>query len=130
MLYEYKSATGTVKIEVDEKWAKVLAELDRQEKNNNHTETRRHSPLNTDEGEWIAYNDPNIEALFNDELKIEDIKSAVLKLKGRQKEVIIGIYYRKKTQQQLTYELGVTKQAISKIRKAAEKNLKNFLQNG
>ena len=45
MKIKYQFATETVEIEVTENWGNVIVDLDRQEYNNNHTETRRHCSL-------------------------------------------------------------------------------------
>ena len=45
MKYTYKFNTEEVEIEVDEKWGNIILELDRQEYNDNHRETRRHCSL-------------------------------------------------------------------------------------
>ena len=53
MKIEYKFVTGTVEVEVPDEWGTVLVDLDRQEYNNDHKETRRHCSLdayNLDDG--------------------------------------------------------------------------------
>ena len=45
MKIQYKFATETVTIEVDERWGELLVDLNRQEYNNDHKETRRHSSI-------------------------------------------------------------------------------------
>ena len=45
MKIKYEFATETVEIEVDETWGTVLVDLDRQEYNNDQSETRRHCSL-------------------------------------------------------------------------------------
>lgn len=46
MKIKYEFANETVEIEVDEEWGNLLIDLDRQEYNNDHAETRRHCSLN------------------------------------------------------------------------------------
>ena len=46
MKYNYKFATGTETIEVDEKWAEILNEFDNEDFNNWQTENRRSESLN------------------------------------------------------------------------------------
>ena len=53
MKYEYKTATGMIVVEVTDDWCEVLKELDREEQNNEHKETRRHSTLNNDIEDYI-----------------------------------------------------------------------------
>ena len=45
MKIQYKFATDTVTIEVDDRWGELLVDLNRQEYNNDHKETRRHSSI-------------------------------------------------------------------------------------
>ena len=45
MKIQYKFATETVTIEVDDRWGELLVDLNRQEYNNDHKETRRHSSI-------------------------------------------------------------------------------------
>lgn len=45
MKIQYKFATETVTIEVDDRWGELLVDLNRQEYNNDHKETRRHSSM-------------------------------------------------------------------------------------
>lgn len=42
MKIKYQFATETVEIEVADDWGNLVIDLDRQEYNNDHTETRRH----------------------------------------------------------------------------------------
>ena len=53
--YEYSFSNESVTIEISDEWAGVLAELDREEYNNDHAETRRHVSLDDGEdGEWLS----------------------------------------------------------------------------
>ena len=53
--YEYSFSNERVTIEISDEWAGVLAELDREEYNNDHAETRRHVSLDGGEdGEWLS----------------------------------------------------------------------------
>ena len=42
MKIQYKFATETISIDVPTDWGEILIDLDRQEYNNDHTDTRRH----------------------------------------------------------------------------------------
>ena len=53
--YEYSFSNERVTIEISDEWAGVLAELDREEYNNDHAETRRHVSLdNGEDGTWLS----------------------------------------------------------------------------
>ena len=60
MKIKYEFATETVEIEVEDKWAEVILELDRLEYNNNQTETRRHTGFGEfgDEAGWLSTEKP------------------------------------------------------------------------
>ena len=53
--YQYKFADEVITIEISDEWADVLVDLDREEYNNDHAETRRHVSLDDGEdGEWLS----------------------------------------------------------------------------
>ena len=53
--YQYKFTDEVITVEISDEWASVLAELDREEYNNDHAETRRHVSLdNGEDGEWVS----------------------------------------------------------------------------
>ena len=53
--YQYKFADEVITIEISDEWAGILEELDREEYNNNHAETRRHVSLdNGEDGKWLS----------------------------------------------------------------------------
>lgn len=59
MKIKYQFATETVEIEVSDDWGNLVIDLDRQEYNNDHKETRRHVSLDAAEfeGEVFAVED-------------------------------------------------------------------------
>ena len=63
MKIKYQFATETVEIEVSDDWGNLVIDLDRQEYNNDHKETRRHLSLDAAEfeGEVFAVEDPSLE---------------------------------------------------------------------
>ena len=53
--YQYRFTDEVITVEISDEWASVLAELDREEYNNDHAETRRHVSLdNGEDGEWLS----------------------------------------------------------------------------
>jgi RNA polymerase sigma-70 factor (ECF subfamily) len=53
--YQYKFTDEVITVEISDEWASVLAELDREQYNNDHAETRRHVSLdNGEDGEWLS----------------------------------------------------------------------------
>ena len=117
MKIEYKFADGTKSIvEVDDNWGNVLLEYDRQEKNNNQTETRRHCSLDgmEFEGEWFSCEDVNVEALFKEPSQEERLHVAISKLKPSEQELIKAVYFQGKTRVSLAEEFGISKQVMSR----------------
>ena len=60
MKIKYEFATETIEVEVEDKWAEIVMELDRLEYNNNQTETRRHNGYGCfgDEAGWLSDEKP------------------------------------------------------------------------
>ena len=77
MKYNYEFLDEVVEVEVSEEWAAVLYELDRREYNNNHTETRRHMPLDTvkNNNKAVTYPEPDVADLIilKEELKMVEM---------------------------------------------------------
>ncbi len=72
MKIKYEFATETVEIEVSEKDANVIVELNRQEYNDNHRETRRHCSLdafNLDDALFPSDDDVEAEVAAKDEYR-------------------------------------------------------------
>ena len=68
MKIQYKFATETVTIEVDDRWGELLVDLNRQEYNNDHKETRRHSSMDAlaEQGVQFAAEQDALAALFQE----------------------------------------------------------------
>ncbi len=128
MKVEYKFVTGAVEVEVPDEWESVLVDLDRQEYNNDHKETRRHCSLE-------AYNQdnallPSDEDVVRDVFAAEDkrrLREAIGRLEPRQQKLIRQVYFEGRTFTAIAYEEGVDRTAVSKATKRAVKKLKKFL---
>ena len=128
MKIKYEFADETIEIEVDESWGAVLIELDRQEYNNNQTETRRHCSLeayNLD-GNYVANGDDVEEAFFITEDN-RKLYTAIKKLEPRQQYLIEQVYFLRRKQVDLAEEEGVSKAAITYAVQRAVKKLKKFM---
>ena len=131
MKYEYKSATEIIVIEISKEWNEILTELDRKERNNDHTETRRHSTLNNnvDDAGWLAVEDLNIEALLGKKeiSNVERLHSTFKYLSDSQKALLKDLYVNGLTETQIAKKEGVTQQAIScRLRKIFKKIKKYY----
>ena len=113
MKIKYEFANEAVEIEVDEKWATIVLELDREEYNDNHRETRRHcslDALNLDDA-LLPSNVDVFEAVADAEVK-RNLYQAIEKLSPQQRELIWRVYFRGEHPADIARELGVSKTAI------------------
>ncbi len=127
----YRFADGHVEeIEVGKEVAETLKELDRQEYNSNHRETRRHSALDALEYEGEHFIDQNysIEGLVLWKQDVRDLLNAIHSLDAKQQELITAVFYQKRTVSQIARESGVSQAAISQRLQTAIKNLKKLLK--
>lgn len=94
MKIEYKFVTGTVEVEVPDDWGTLLVDLDRQEYNNDHKETRRRCSLE-------AYNLddallPSDEDVVQDIIKAEEagrLREALSCLDADQRELVEALFF-------------------------------------
>lgn len=91
MKYVYQTVTGPVAIDVDEKWVKVLHDLDAEEERNNRKETRRHISLKNlpYEGEWFVIDDEFEKKMIT----AIDLNNAISRLTVRQQYLIRRTFF-------------------------------------
>ena len=124
----YRFADGHVEeLEVEQEVAETLKELDRQEYNNNHKETRRHYHLEgcAYEGDDFAIEDPLLARLLEDDGLLAKLPSAVTSLLPRQRRLINQVFVEKKTYVAIAREDGVDESAV---RKAVGRALKKLVK--
>ena len=124
MKIKYKFATETVEIEVADDWGNLVIDLDRQEYNNNHTETRRHVSLDAAlyEGDVFAVEDTSLENFAEN----YDLQQAISRLTDNQRRIIVGHYFEGLTYTALALEMGVSE---ASVRKSADRALKQIQKN-
>ena len=124
MKIKYQFATETVEIEVSDDWGNLVIDLDRQEYNNDHKETRRHLSLDAAEfeGEVFAVEDPSLESFADN----YDLQQAIAKLTDNQRRIIVGHFFEDISYVDLAKELGVTEAGV---RQAANRALKQIQKN-
>ncbi len=113
MKIKYEFANEAVEIEVDEKWATIVLELDREEYNDDHRETRRHcslDALNLDEA-LLPSNVDVFEAVADAEVK-RRLYQAIETLSPQQRELVWRIYFLGERPADIAREMGVSKTAI------------------
>lgn len=113
MKIKYEFANEAIEIEVEEKWATIVLDLDREEYNDNHRETRRHcslDALNLDD--TLLPSDVDVfEAVADAEGK-RNLYQAIEKLSPKQRELIWRIFFQGEHPADIARELGVSKTAI------------------
>lgn len=113
MKIKYEFANEAVEVEAEEKWATIVLDLDREEYNDNHRETRRHcslDALNLDD--TLLPSDVDVfEAVADAEGK-RNLYQAIDKLSPQQRELIWRIYFQGEHPADIARELGVSKTAI------------------
>lgn len=88
MKIKYEFVTGAVEVEVTDDWGTILVDLDRQEYNINHKETRRHCSLDAYNLDDTLF--PSDVDVLRDILRAEDAErlySAIAKLEPRQQKL-------------------------------------------
>ena len=127
MKYEYVTATGKNTIEIDDNWANILIELDRQKHNVDQRETRRHVSLDAyNQDDALFSSDTDIQADYDIYEQVTETVAAIVKLPTLQRELISSIaagmscaeYAKRK---------GVSKAAISQQLTRARKKLHKIL---
>ena len=129
MKIQYKFATETISIDVPNDWGEILIDLDRQEYNNDHKETRRHYSLEGKvyEGMDYAAEDSGLEALFAGPTDEERLRAAIQKLAPDQQAMIRAIYFDGVSVNDYAARMGVTQSAISHRLQTVKKKLKKLL---
>jgi len=116
-------------LEVELEIAETLKELDRQEYNNNHRETRRHVTFDcTEEKSWLAVDDQRLSRLFDDSPDEIRLRLAINQLEQHHRDLIIAIFYRGIKIVEYARLSGVSQSAISQQLTNAIKKLKKLLE--
>lgn len=124
MKIKYQFATETIEIEVADDWGNLVIDLNRQEYNNDHKETRRHVSLDAAlyEGDVFSAEDSSFENFADN----YDLHKAIASLTDYQRKIIVGHFFEGRTYVELGNELGVSE---ASIRKAANRALKQIQKN-
>ncbi len=132
--YTYPSVTGEAsEIEVTEEWAEILAQADRDEYNNNQTETRRHVSLDEfiHDGDLVFASPDDVEHDVIHRISEQRLLTKMKKwLSEKQFDLIYSLYFLGISQQEYADMCGVDKATISIMHDRAKNNLRKFLKNG
>lgn len=102
-------------IQITDDWGEVVMMLDKQERNDDHRETRRHISLNgmDYEGALFAQKDERLDALLADDSQIERLKKAVASLKPEQQALIKAVFFDGMKISDFAKQEGVSQPAIT-----------------
>ncbi len=129
MKIKYEFSNETVEIEVEDRWADVMLELDRQEYNANHRETRRHcslDALNLDDSFLPSGTD--VEGDYIRQAEADRLHAAIAKLSPRQQYLIRQVYFENRSYADIARQEQRDRSTIRKATDAAVKKLKKFLE--
>ena len=130
MKIKYTFANGDVtEVEVSEEIGAVVLDLDRQEYNANHRETRRHCSLEAFDldGNLIPSKE-NVEWDFIKKEESTKLHDAISQLNSRQQKLIKAIYLEGRKVTELALEEGVHWTAITYAVERALKKLEKILK--
>ena len=129
MKITYEFVTGEIsEVEVDESLGGMLLDLDRQQYNNDHKETRRHVSLDgmDYEGElFVSAEDTEGETERREDMA--RLFSAMEVLSPDQRELVEKVYFEERKITDIAHEEGVDKSAVSHRLERIHKKLKNIL---
>ena len=129
MKIKYAFQDGSVtEVEVSDEIGAVIIDLDRQEYNINHKETRRHCSLdafNLDDALFPSDDNVEAEAATKDEYR--RLYAAIAQLSPRQQYLIQQVFIEGRKYTDIACKEGVDRTAISHATDRALKKLKKFL---
>ena len=129
MKITYEFVTGEIsEVEVDERLGGMLLDLDRQQYNNDHKETRRHVSLDgmDYEGElFVSAEDTEGEAVRREDMA--RLYSAMEALSPSQRELVKKVYFEERKITDIAREEGASEAAIRNRLKKIYSRLKKFL---
>lgn len=128
MKIRYQFATETVEVEVSEELGNIIVDLDRQEYNNHHKETRRHCSLdafNLDDALFPSEEDIEAEVVAKDQYN--RLYAAIALLEPQQKELVRQVFFEDRKIVDIAAEEGVSEAAIRNRLKRITQHLKKNL---
>ncbi len=131
MKVEYRFVNGEkASIDVSGDFEKIILELDRNLKNNNRKETRRHESLNLfDSDKQSIATNTDVYSQILKTLDKDKLYVAIAKLKPQEQELLRNLYLNDKpmTQKQYACVLGITENAIQLRLAKIKKKLKRII---
>ena len=124
MKIQYKFVDKTVEIEVDEDWGNLVIDLDRQEYNNDHAETRRHASLSAMSYEGDYFEDDRAD--LSGYADVLALREAIKKLPERQREIIHLHFFEELGIREIARHLDLDHSTVRESLNSAIKNLKKI----
>ena len=129
MKIKYVFCNEEVEIEVSDEWGAIILDMDREEHNNNQTETRRHcslDALNLDDAYLPSGEDLEADLLEKEEH--EQLHSAITQLSPRQQGLIRQVYFEGRKYTDIAADEGVHRSAVKHATKRAVKKIKKIME--
>ena len=127
----YQFADGTQnEVEVSDEFYAQYQEIEKEEKNKNRAETRRHislSQMQENGFEPILQESSLEEDLLKEEMK-KELLEAISTLTPEQQDLVYKVFYENKSTSQVAKEMGVLDSSISHKLERIYKKLKKFWQ--
>ena len=112
MKVKYQFVNEMVEIEVDNDWSAVITELDRKERNNNKTETRRHCSFDAFDMETSFGSDTDASMEFLKKAEFKNVYATLEKLSERHRHLLTAVYMDGVSLTELAIQEGCTVAAI------------------
>ena len=128
MKIRYVFCNEEVEIEVSEEWGAIILDMDREERNNNQTESRRHCSL--DALDQDGNNIPSAQDLEADYLKREEcegLHAAIKQLSPRQQGLIRQVYFERRKYSDIATQEGKDESSIRHATERAAKKIKKLM---
>ena len=126
--YTYEFANETVEVEIDEKWASVLMEMDLEYEPIERKETRRQVPLDTSFGwsDWLIDDDDPEESIIEMIESRAGLDLAMSVLNEKQQALIRGLFLEGLTHKEYAKRVGVERSAVTHQVDTIRKKLKKY----
>lgn len=128
MKVKYQFVNEMVEIEIDNDWSAVITELDRKERNNNKTETRRHCSFDAFDMETSFGSDTDASMEFLKKAEFKNVYATLEKLSERHRHLLTAVYMDGVSLTELAIQEGCTVAAIHYALSTARKKFKKIYQ--
>ena len=125
----YQFADGTQnEVEVSDEFYAQYQEIEKEEKNKNRAETRRHISLSQmqENGFEPALQEPSLEETLIKEEQLDLLRKAMETLTDKQKELVNKVYFENRSIISIAREEGLTDMAIFNRLEKIHKKIKKF----